>query len=131
MLTNKAGSPRHNSGVVRAYAFTKVIDWDETRSDRPLLHSDLPGGGDLKQITFVGQTTINNTGGRLENILDGVRIHGQELTEFLSKNAPAIRQSGNRVYVVLVAGTKAEKGFRFSAKELTGGNQAAAIAIRN
>jgi hypothetical protein len=123
MLTLDEGSHQGVS-TVKAYGVTEdsLLPWDDTAAAR-LTWDRVPSRDGVESLQFLAQTTIDNAGDSLKQVVDGVRIFGPGLDDFL-RAAPS-----DLVTIVLVRDDVAEVPVRFSAKERGPGN-APALALR-
>ncbi len=82
-----------------------------------------PSRAGIESLSYLAQVTIDNGGDTLKGVVDGVRIHGANLDDFLRMAASDL------VTIVLIRENKAEKPTCFSTKEGKP-NQSPALAIR-
>ncbi len=97
-------------------------DWNE-RGESHLTWGQAPSRNGIEGLRYLAQVHLDNSGEALKDAVDGVRIHGPNLDDFL-REAP-----GNVVTMVLIRDTVAGKPVCFSSKEGKP-NQAPALALR-
>ena len=97
-------------------------DWDE-RDAETFPWKRLQGLAESGGLRFLGQTELDNRGGQLEKVADGVRIFGPDLDDFL-RDHPA-----DVVTIVVTRHNSANKPTRFRSKEAQP-DHAPALAVR-
>lgn len=122
LLTIAEGSSR-GASTIKAYAVQAMSPWTESGDKSPLTWNNSPSLSDIPSLTYLGQTTPDNQGGRLEKQPDTVRIHGPELDNFVRS------AKSDQVTLLLVSENKSNKPTKFYSHE--GSTQyAAALALR-
>ncbi len=110
--------------VLNAYGVPESIagDWAE-HGPQGLRFENAPSGGGVERLMFLGQVTIDNRGGDLKHVQDGVRIVSSNLDDFLRNH------TGSLATIALVRENGANKPTRLSSKEGKP-DQAPALALR-
>jgi len=123
LLTLDEGGLRGNC-VIEAYGVTSLLppDWEE-KGDVAIQWQTSPSAGDIESYPFLGRAEIDNEGGRLEKVADGVRLFGPGLDDYLRATP------GDTVTVLLVRADDGGEPTRWFSRE--GGEATApAIALR-